>query len=132
MSDYISRQAAIDAMCELMHHWFGGDPKDEIREIKQELEKLPTSQLNNSSDCINRQAAIDLARELIIPMDEYGQYNQGINNYCAEIIKLPSAEPDNSCDGCKYENADDGVLVPCGFCKRSHPDNYERRTDDER
>ena len=39
------------------------------------------------------------------------------------------AQPD-SCDGCKYENADDGVLVPCGFCKRSHPDNYERRTDD--
>ena len=43
--------------------------------------------------------------------------------------ELPSAQPDNSCNGCKYENADDGVLVPCGFCKRSHPDNYERRTD---
>lgn len=43
--------------------------------------------------------------------------------------QLPPAQPD-SCDGCKYENADDGVLVPCGFCKRSHPDNYcERRTD---
>ena len=33
--DTISRQAAIDAMCELMRHWFGGDPKDEIREIKE-------------------------------------------------------------------------------------------------
>ena len=31
-------------MCELMHHWFGGDPKDEIREIKRELEKLPSAQ----------------------------------------------------------------------------------------
>lgn len=44
MSDLIERQAAIDVMCELMHHWFGGDPKDEIREIKRELEKLPSAQ----------------------------------------------------------------------------------------
>lgn len=42
--DAISRQAAINAMCELMHHWFGGDPKDEIREIKRELEKLPSAE----------------------------------------------------------------------------------------
>lgn len=42
--DCVSRRAAIDAMCELMHHWFGGDPKDEIREIKRELEKLPSVQ----------------------------------------------------------------------------------------
>ncbi len=44
VNDTISRAAAIDAMCELMHHWFGGDPKDEIREIKRELEKLPSAQ----------------------------------------------------------------------------------------
>jgi hypothetical protein len=42
--DTISRQAAIDAMCELMSHWFGCDTKDEIREIKRELEKLPSAQ----------------------------------------------------------------------------------------
>ena len=42
--DTVSRQSAIDAMCELMHHWFGGDPKDEIREIKRELEKLSSAQ----------------------------------------------------------------------------------------
>ena len=53
MDDLIRRQAAIDAMCELMHHWFGGDPKDEIREIKRELEKLPSSQLEiiRCKDC---------------------------------------------------------------------------------
>lgn len=44
MSDLIYRQAAIDAMCELMHHWFGGDPKDEVREINRELGKLPSAQ----------------------------------------------------------------------------------------
>ena len=48
-----------------------------------------------------------------------------------KLSDMPSAQPDNSCDGCRYENADDGVLVPCGFCKRSHPDNYERRTDEQ-
>ena len=44
VNDCISRQAAIDVMCELMHHWFGGDTKDEVREIKRELEKLPDVQ----------------------------------------------------------------------------------------
>ena len=44
MSDLISRQAAIDSMCELMRHWFGCDSKDEIREIKRELGKLPSAQ----------------------------------------------------------------------------------------
>ena len=44
MSDSISRKAAIDAMCELMRHWFGCNPKDEIKEIKRELDKLPAAQ----------------------------------------------------------------------------------------
>ena len=44
MDDLISRQAAIDAMCELMHHWFGGDSKDEVKEITRELWKLPSAQ----------------------------------------------------------------------------------------
>ena len=42
--DSISRKAAIDAMCELMRHWFGCNPKDEIKEIKRELDKLPAVQ----------------------------------------------------------------------------------------
>ena len=42
--DLISRQAAIDAMCELMRHCFGGDPKDEVREINRELKNLPPAQ----------------------------------------------------------------------------------------
>ena len=44
MTDLIDRQAAIDSMCELMHHWFGCDSKDEIREIKRELGKLPSAE----------------------------------------------------------------------------------------
>ena len=43
MSDPIERQAAIDAMYELMGHWFGSDSEDEKREIKRELDKLPSA-----------------------------------------------------------------------------------------
>ena len=52
--DLISRQAAIDVMCELMHHWFGGDTKDEVREIKRELEKLPAVQPEPLSDAYTK------------------------------------------------------------------------------
>ena len=54
MSDLISRQAAIDVMCELMRHWFGGDPKDEIREIKRELEKLPSAQTETAKRIVGK------------------------------------------------------------------------------
>lgn len=46
------------------------------------------------SDLIDRQAAIDVGRDLLIPMDEYHMYNQAINNYCAELINLPAAQPE--------------------------------------
>lgn len=62
--------------------------------------------------------------------DIYAMLTEAIEMGMDALEKLPSARPDNSCDGCRYENADDGVLVPCGFCKRSHSDNYERRTDE--
>ena len=76
-------------------------------------------------DLISRQAAIEINRSY------HGQMPNEVNHRIwKEINELPSAQPDNSCDGCRYENANDGVLVPCGFCKRSHPDNYERRTDE--
>ena len=87
------------------------------------------------NDYISRQAAIDLAHEFIIPMDEYGQYNQGINNYCAEIIKLPSAQPEIiMCRDCRWQKDQSGstAWLPCMalvtpsdfYCGRA-----ERRTD---
>ena len=94
------------------------------------------------NDCISRQMAIDALDALCqehryrIPgkRETYSEYNEAwqdaLDRAEGAIGNLPSAQPDNSCDGCRYENADDGVLVPCGFCKRSHPDNYEGRTDE--
>ena len=46
------------------------------------------------SDLISRQAAINIAPGLLIPMEEYHQYNQGVNNYCLELSQLPSAQPE--------------------------------------
>lgn len=88
--------------------------------------------LQTDGDCISRQAAIGEVAEWML---EYGGEDEkrervALGHVANGIKKLPSTQPDNSCDGCRYENADDGVLVPCGFCKRSHSDNYERRTDD--
>lgn len=48
------------------------------------------------SDLISRQAAIDVGRDLLIPVDGYHMYNQAINNYCAELINLPAAQPERS------------------------------------
>lgn len=49
-------------------------------------------------DLIDRQAAIDIAKDLLIKMDEYHQYNQAVNNYCAELMKLPSSQPNQCVD----------------------------------
>ena len=47
------------------------------------------------NDLISRQAAIDLAPELIVPNEhKYSIYNQAINNYCVEIMQLPSVQPE--------------------------------------
>lgn len=83
------------------------------------------------NDTIYRQAAIDAVMDtkpIVFDVNRL-EPHQRTKAVVKALEQLPSAQQDNSCDGCKYENANDGVLVPCGFCKRSHPDNYERKTD---
>lgn len=46
------------------------------------------------NDLISRQAAINIGRDLIIPVDGYHMYNQAINNYCAELTNLPAVPPE--------------------------------------
>ena len=61
MSDLIDRQDAIDAMCNLMNSWFGGDPKDEREEIKWIINHLPSSQpeIIYCGDCKYKDDGID-------------------------------------------------------------------------
>ena len=86
----------------------------------------PTGTTNTPTDCISRQAVIKLIK--------YSNYNLSYFDetyvLIGDVERLPSVQPEEDCDGCKYENADDGVLVPCGMCKRNHDDMYERRTDE--
>ena len=113
MKDLIERQAALYAIYGICN-----EPVAWLIRAAREIEKLPPAQPEPCEDTISRADAIRVASGYCHPA-----------NVAQELAKLPSVQPDNSCDGCRYENADDGVLVPCGFCKRSHPDNYERRTD---
>lgn len=43
-------------------------------------------------DLISRQAVIDIAKDLIITINGYEQYNQAVNNYSVKIMQLPSAQ----------------------------------------
>ena len=115
-----------DEAIQILKTWrIAGDKAHEALDMAIEaLRNYPTS-MSGTSDLIRRQDAIEA-------VNRGCQEFRGIFAECEKNLnELPSAQLDNSCDGCKYENADDGVLVPCGFCKRSHPDNYERRTDEQ-
>lgn len=122
--DMISRQAAIDALHMHLMYRMGTDSNK--KRLDDWINGLPSAQETHEErtethacDSISRQAAIEVAKQHWYKPDIAGA-----------LAELPSVQPDNSCDGCRYENADDGVLVPCGFCKRSYSDNYERRTDE--
>ena len=82
------------------------------------------------SELIDKQAAVDIAKELTITVEGYEMHNQAVMNYCAEIMQLPSAQPE-TCEGCKHlgkwENeVEYGYPSPCTRCKRRVNDNYER------
>lgn len=119
--DCISKQTVFDTaaeyeneLCEILGE---NELAEVVKILKHRLIALPSAH-PEPCDAISRADAIRVASGYCHPA-----------NVAQELAKLPSVQPDNSCDGCRYENADDGVLVPCGFCKRNHPDNYERRTD---
>ena len=107
-SDCISRQAAIDSMCELMRHWFGCDSKDEIREIKRELGKLPSAQQDvpdtNVGDMISRQAAIDEIKTCRFVVDAI-----------EKIRGLPSAQPERKMGKWIYNSPVTMKCDQCGF-----------------
>jgi hypothetical protein len=42
---------------------------------------------------VNRQAAINIANDLIVKISGYEQHNHAVNSYSAELMNLPPAEP---------------------------------------
>jgi hypothetical protein len=106
--DLISRKAAIDGVKKLHEvawkNWH--EPTLSSNAVIDMIKDLPSAQpepLVKESrtlvkdlvkDTISRQAAIDLAKDLIIPGADYLQHNQAIMNYEAELVRLPSAQPE--------------------------------------
>ena len=80
------------------------------------------------TDLISRQAAVNLGNNLIIPLEEYLQNNQAINNYVAELMRLPSSQPEIiRCKDCLMHNVcrfEQGLGLN-GYCS-----NAERREDE--
>ena len=121
MSDLISRQAAIDAVAELASSMSVCISVDECHGMKRmqgmavrALDDLPsvqpqstmgqvTEDVQLTKDCISRQAAIDLLKQMrkdgdMIPWEGKDVF--------ARIRKLPSAQPDIiRCKDCKYYKA---------------------------
>lgn len=132
MSDYISRQAAISAICNACGK-IDCDKMDKCEKLQ--LPPANCSEFPNNSDTISRQAAID--RAVSIPM--FGRDVKMVA--VSEIKNLPSAQPEPltdkeqriflvpvvRCRDCKFRENDDfctGRGFPCqlvpddGFCDK--------------
>ncbi len=59
-------------------------------------------------------------------------YNEKIQKIVEDMKSdgLPSAQPDNTCHGCRYEKVYKAYNAPCVSCARWFTDWYERRTDE--
>lgn len=82
---------------------------------------------------ISKQAAMQIAHDLQIPIDGYHQHNQAINNYCAEIGSLQEAIV--RCKDCKHNPKDTWFECPMShLSEKQRPETAwcwkgERRTD---
>ena len=105
MSDMIDREALlrqidIDSDGEPGYY---GDTWKFIDTIKSMPSALSTNLAEVGTDCISRQQAIDIAKDLTITVEGYEMHNQAVMNYCADIMQLPPIQPDIvRCKDCKH------------------------------
>ena len=62
------------------------------------IKSMPPAELSTNlaevgTDCISRQQAIDIAKDLTITVEGYEMHNQAVMNYCADIMQLPPIQP---------------------------------------
>ena len=77
---------------------------------------LGTNLAEVGTDCISRQQAIDIAKDLTITVEGYEMHNQAVMNYCADIMQLPPIQPKRGRwihDGSKWKNR--WICSECGY-----------------
>lgn len=133
MDKLISKQAAI---IQLSHNKIGDDDCDviiqrDIETIKQLPSALGTNLAEVGMDCISRQKAIDLLKQMrkdgdMIPWEGKDVF--------ARIRKLPPAQPEIiQCRNCKFASGDSRICMKFGHSPIGELDFCawaERRTDE--
>lgn len=77
------------------------------------------------SDLISRQAAIDALEQA---KEQYFDRRVIIGKMQNVVSNLPSTQPEEDCDTCKYGYFGDDK---CNNCRVRYPSHYERRTDEQ-
>lgn len=98
------------------------------------IEALKCSEVPNSSDCISRQAVINLIRGCNSALEEpriFDSHNSGtiFKHY---ITELPSVnpQPKTGCEGCIYEKTGNNSTYPCSHCGRCYTDKYKAESEE--
>ena len=104
MDELISKRAVIEAIEKAranvghnLERSIGKSIIEILDEVGEDVEKLPPALGTNlaevGTDCISRQQAIDIAKDLTITVEGYEMHNQAVMNYCADIMQLPPIQP---------------------------------------
>ena len=73
-------------------------------------------------DLINRQDAISIAANLLINDEKYHMYNQGVNNYAAELVELPAVDSDaTDVNAENFESKIHAMFDHIWDCEIEHP-----------
>ena len=143
MDELISKKAVIEAIEKAranvghnLERSIGKSIIEILDDVGEDVGKLPSALGTNlaevGTDCISRQAAIDLLKQMrkdgdMIPWEGKDVF--------ARIRKLPSAQPDIiRCRNCKFASGDSRICMQFGHSPIGELDFCawaERRTDEE-
>lgn len=143
MDELISKRAVIEAIGKAranvghnLERSIGKSIIEILDDVGEDVGKLPSALGTNlaevGTDCISRQAAIDLLKQMrkdgdMIPWEGKDVF--------ARIRKLPSAQPDIiRCRNCKFASGDSRICMQFGHSPIGELDFCawaERRTDEE-
>ena len=143
MDELISKKAVIEAIEKAranvghnLERSIGKSIIEILDDVGEDVGKLPSALGTNlaevGTDCISRQAAIDLLKQMRKDGDMIPREGKDV---FARIRKLPSAQPDIiRCRNCKFASGDSRICMQFGHSPIGELDFCawaERRTDEE-